>query len=279
MKPDGQLILVATPIGNLGDISRRAAETLEQADVVYCEDTRHTRQLLSHLAISGQKLVSLHEHNEASRIQQVIDQLEAGQQIALASDAGTPVISDPGQRLVAAVRAAGHTVTAIPGPNAALMALAISGLPAEQFVFEGFLPSSGKARKERLAAIATEYRTAILYESPHRLTRTVVDLAAVINSDRIIILARELTKLHEEVWRGTAGETLIHVDATPPRGEYTLVIEGANPVDVEVSDSDIEAALRSQLEAGVSSRTAIDAVAKQYQLPRKRIYALSLKLK
>jgi 16S rRNA (cytidine1402-2'-O)-methyltransferase len=279
MKPDGQLILVATPIGNLGDVSRRAAETLEQADVIYCEDTRHTRQLLSHLAISGQKLVSLHAHNETSRIQQVIDQLEAGQQIALASDAGMPVISDPGQRLVAAVQAAGYTITATPGPNAALMALAISGLPTERFVFEGFLPNSGKTRKERLAVIANEYRTIILYESPHRLERTVVDLAAIINSERVVVLARELTKLHEDVWRGTAAEVLIHVHATPPRGEYTLVIEGAKPVDIEVSDSVIEAALRTQLAAGATSRTAIDAVTQQYQLPRKRVYTLSLKLR
>lgn len=270
------LVLVATPIGNLGDISPRAAETLAAVDVIYCEDTRRSRQLLSHLEISGKQLVSLHEHNEEARTGEVIAGLASGRTAALISDAGSPVVSDPGQRLVAAVTAAGFSVSAIPGPNAAIMALAISGLPAERFVFEGFLPTRGPARRERLAALQHEARTIILYESPHRLAKTVADLTTISGIDRRLVITRELTKLHEEVWHGRLTDALAHLENTPPRGEYTLVLEGALAEKRSVSDADIRSAIQREIALGQSRRSAVDAVSQRLGVPRRRVYTLAL---
>lgn len=278
MEKPGSLILIATPIGNLSDIAPRAAAALRDADVVYCEDTRHSRQLLTHLGIRGQKLVSLHEHNEAARISEVVTRLAEGQNVALISDAGMPVISDPGQRLVAAVAEAGYSVTAIPGPNAALMALAISGLPAERFRFEGFLPARGSARTQRLQVIAQSPETTILYEAPQRVEKTLSDLLEVGGADRQIAITRELTKLHEEVWRGSLQTAQDYVATKPSRGEYTLVLAGATNVPGLITDDVITTSLKAQLSTGVSRRDAIAQITKQYGVPRKRVYALALDL-
>lgn len=272
------LVLVATPIGNLGDISPRAAETLAAADLICCEDTRHSRKLLSHLGIQKKPLLSLHEHNEDQRIAQVIDGLADGQTIAVISDAGTPVVSDPGQRLVAAVHAANYQVTAIPGPSAAVMALAVSGLPAERFSFEGFLPAKGAERRERLKLLVGAHQTTVLYESPHRLAKLLGELAADSEPTRKIVLARELTKLHEEIWSGALSEAVRHLASSSPRGEYTLVLEGIPATIEAVSDEMIRAALTTQHSLGQSGRRAIDEVTIQLGVPRKRVYAISLEL-
>jgi len=277
--PGGRLVLVATPIGNLGDIAPRAAETLATADLICCEDTRRSRQLLTHLGITGQRLVSLHEHNEAARIEMVTEQLDAGLVVALISDAGMPVVSDPGQRLVAAVAAAGHTVTAVPGPSAAIMALAISGLPAERFGFEGFLPTQAGPRRERLQALAAESRTSVLYESPHRLAKTLAGLVAACGPQRQIVITRELTKLHEEVWRGSLETATQHVTAVAPRGEYTLVLAGAPEVTAsQPTDDAITELVQARLASGDTQRDAIAFAAGHLDVPRKRVYALALKL-
>jgi 16S rRNA (cytidine1402-2'-O)-methyltransferase len=275
MDTTGTLLLVATPIGNLGDISRRAIATLRTVDAIYCEDTRRSRQLLTHLEIQGQQLISLREHNEAQRTGEILQRLAAGQRIALISDAGMPVVSDPGQRLVAAVAEAGYTVTAIPGANAAVMALAISGLPAEHFRFEGFLPVRGQARQQRLEAVAQSPETTILYEAPQRLARTVADLLKRSGKERPITIVRELTKLHEEVWRGSLEAAQAYVSTQPPRGEYTLVVAGAAKAPELITDDKITTALKAELSNGASRRDAIGRVAAQLGLPRARVYTLA----
>jgi len=275
MDTPGTLILVATPIGNLGDISARATDTLRNADVIYCEDTRHSRQLLTHLEIRGQKLISLHEHNEAERAKEVLERLAGGQMVVLVSDAGMPVVSDPGQRLVAAVSAAGYAVTAIPGPNAALMALAISGLPAERFRFEGFLPIKGKERAKRLDAIATSPDAVIIYEAPQRLAKTIADLNQRYGSDRRVAIARELTKLHEEIWRGALEEASVYLETATLRGEYALVLEGVCD-EKATSDDQIIAIIREEMDRGASTSQAAQNVAASLGLPRKRVYTLAL---
>ncbi len=194
--PAATLSIVATPIGNLDDLSPRARDVLAVADVIAAEDTRHSRRLTSHLGIAT-PLISLHEHNEGARIEQILERLAAGERVALISDAGTPLISDPGYALVAAVRAAGHAVVAVPGPCAAIAALSVAGLPTDRFVFEGFLPSKPGARRARLDALLDEPRTLVCYESSHRIAATAADLAERFG-ERRMVLARELTKLHEQ---------------------------------------------------------------------------------
>ena len=196
---EGVLVLVGTPIGNLGDLSPRAAEALAGADVVCCEDTRRTGKLLAHAGIPRPTLVVVNEHTEEREVPRIVERLGRGERVALVSDAGMPGISDPGERLVAAAVAAGHAVEAVPGPSAGLTALVVSGLPTGRFVFEGFLPRKGSSRRERLAAVSAEPRTAVLYEAPHRLARTLEDLAAACGPDRRVVVARELTKLYEQV--------------------------------------------------------------------------------
>src|SRR5690606_1267921 len=223
----GALVLVATPIGNLRDLSPRAADELAGADVVCCEDTRRTGKLLSLAGIERRPLVVVNEHTEARETPRVLERLARGQRVVLVSDAGIPGVSDPGERLVAAAVRAGHTVEVVPGPSAALAALVVSGLPTGRFVFEGFLPRKGPARRERIAAVAAEPRTIVLYEAPHRLARTLADLAAACGAERRVAIARELTKLHEEVWRGTLGDAVAWVGEREPPGEIVVVLEGA----------------------------------------------------
>ena len=197
------LVLVATPIGNLEDLSPRAVRVLGAADVVVCEDTRRTGRLLQAAGVSARRLLAVHEHNEAQQVPAVVELLRTGSVVAVVTDAGMPGVSDPGERLVRAAVDAGIEVQVVPGPSAAVSAVVVSGLPADRWVFEGFLPRSGSGRTERLAALSGERRTVVLYEAPHRVARTLGDLVGACGGERRVALCRELTKLHEEVWRGT----------------------------------------------------------------------------
>ena len=275
--PSGALVVVGTPIGNLGDLSPRAVEALAGADVIACEDTRHTRKLLTHAGIRGRELLAVHDRNEAERVPRVLDLLTRGRRVALVSDAGMPAVSDPGQQVVSAAVAAGHPVVVIPGPSAALTALVASGLPTARAVLEGFLPRKGAERGRRMAAVASEPRTTVLYEAPHRVRRTIEELAATCGPRRRVALARELTKVHEEIWRGTLDAAVAHLAGIEPRGEYTVVLEGAPEVDPP-TDEDIERALAADLGAGESRRAAVAAVAAELGVPRRRVYELALRL-
>jgi 16S rRNA (cytidine1402-2'-O)-methyltransferase len=271
------LILVSTPIGNLGDLPPRAVEALRGAALICCEDTRRTGRLLAHAGVNGVRMAVANEHTEAARIDEVLDLLAAGASVAVVTDAGTPGISDPGARLVRAAADAGHPVSAVPGPAALVMALVVSGFDTTRFVFEGFVPRSGRDRGERFAVIAQECRTVVLYEAPHRIARTVADLLAACGAARRIVLARELTKLHEEVWRGTLGEASAHVAAVAPRGEYVVVVEGA-PLTAgdDVTDDQLRAALLAVLAGGADRRTAIATVMAAHRASKRRVYDIAL---
>lgn len=266
----GRLVLVATPIGNLGDLSARAVETLAGAGLVCCEDTRRTGRLLQHAGISGARLAVCNDHTEMARVAEVVEVLAAGRDVALVSDAGTPGISDPGERLVRAVLDAGFDVSAVPGPNAVVTALILSGLPTSRFVFEGFLPRSGRARQERLTELAAERRTVVLYEAPHRIAATIADLATTLGTERPVAVVRELTKLYETVVRGTLGD----VDLGQPRGEYVVVVGGAPEDTIAPDDAAIRAALDVELSAGASRRDAAATVAAALGIARRVAYAM-----
>ncbi|HEX2192077.1 MAG TPA: 16S rRNA (cytidine(1402)-2'-O)-methyltransferase [Acidimicrobiales bacterium] len=274
----GTLVLVATPIGNLGDLSPRAVRTLAEADVVACEDTRRTRQLLSHAQVpAGRRLVVVTDHNESGQVRRLLGFLDAGQRVALVTDAGMPSISDPGERLVTAAAAAGHRIEAVPGPSAALAALVVSGLPTGRFCFEGFLPRKGAARAERLAELARERRTTVLFEAPHRIRQTVADLVEALGPLRTIVIARELTKLHEEVWRGPLADASIHLEKEEPRGEYVLVVAGA-PAPAPPGPEAVEEALRVRLAGGADKRSAIAEVAAELSVPKRQVYDVATRL-
>ncbi len=268
------LWLVATPIGNLGDLSPRAIDVLSHAGLVCCEDTRRTGLLLQHAGIRAERMAVCNDHTELDRIADVVRTLGDGRDVAIVSDAGTPGISDPGERIVRAVLDAGYAVSAVPGPNAAVMALTISGLAADRFVFEGFIPRKGADRESRLANIATEHRTSVVYEAPHRVLRTLEDLRAVCGDDRVVVVTRELTKLHEEVVRAPLGE----LDISGPRGEYVLVIEGAPRSDRRATDDEVRSELRRERDAGSSTRDASASVAKSMGRPKREVYALAIAL-
>jgi 16S rRNA (cytidine1402-2'-O)-methyltransferase len=271
----GALVVVGTPIGNLGDLSPRAVTALSSAHVIYCEDTRHSRKLLTHAGITGVRLRSLHQHNEADRVDEVVADVASGRTVALVSDAGMPAVSDPGARVVAAVAAAGLTVTVVPGPSAVLAAL----VATDRFCFEGFLPRSGRDRSERLAAMAIEPRTTVLFESPGRVAATLGHLASVCGGDRSVAVARELTKLHEQVWRGTLADAAEWA-APGIRGEVVVVLAGAPPMaDVEIGEDELALALTEQMEAGVRTRGAVDEVAAVYGVSRRQVYELALRIK
>lgn len=273
----GALVLVGTPIGNVGDLSPRAIDALVSADAVACEDTRHTGKLLERAGVRARALFSVNDHNEAARVRDVLERLDRGERVAVVSDAGMPGISDPGERLVRAVAAAGHVVEVVPGPSAAIAALVASGLPTGRFCFEGFLPRKGSARTERLAALASERRTIVLYEAPHRVERTLADLAGALGPTRGVAIARELTKLHEEVWRGSLDGALAWTETQSPRGEFVLVVAGA-PDGRPAEDEDIEKALRDARAAGRSTRDAASDVARDLGVPRRRVYDLAVRL-
>ncbi len=270
----GTLWLVATPIGNLDDLAPRAVEVLGGAALVCCEDTRRTGRLLQHAGIRATRLAVCNEHSEASRIGDVLDVLGSGGDVAIVSDAGSPGISDPGERIVRAAIDAGHEVSAVPGPSAVIMALTTSGLPTDRFVFEGFLPRKGADRARRLAEIAAEPRTTVIYEAPHRIVRTLADLRQACGDNRRAVVGRELTKLHEEIARGPLGE----LDVDEPRGEYVIVLAPAS-VDGAVADDDVvRAALRQARADGASTRDAAAAVASELGRPKREVYALAIAL-
>jgi 16S rRNA (cytidine1402-2'-O)-methyltransferase len=275
---DGVLTLVGTPIGNLGDLAPRAAGALGAADVICCEDTRRTGRLLQLAGIERRaKLVVVNDHTEADAVARVVEMLAQGRRVVVVSDGGMPGISDPGERLVRAAVDAGHPVEVVPGPSAGLSALVVSGLPAGRFAFEGFLPRKGSGRSERLAVLAGETRTTVLFEAPHRLARTLSDLEAACGGDRPVVIARELTKLHEEVWRGDlAGAVAWVADRSPP-GEIVLVLGGAPPA-AEADDDMVRAAIREALASGASVRDAAAQVAADLHVPRRRAYNLAITL-
>jgi 16S rRNA (cytidine1402-2'-O)-methyltransferase len=274
----GQLVLVATPLGNLGDISRRALSLLETADVIYCEDTRRSSTLFSahDIAVNG-RLRALHEHNEASMCDQIVAQVAGGRTVVVISDAGTPGISDPGARVVAAVTAAGLRVTTAPGPSAVIAALTISGLPTERFAMEGFLPRKFGERELLYAQWVNEPRTIVFYESPQRLAATLAEMAAQF-AERRICVAREITKLHEEVLRGTVEEIAEFVSGREVLGEIVVVLEGAHEVEV-IDDELIRAALRDQIDEGMSTRDAVAFVAESLGVAHRGVYQMALELR
>ena len=274
----GALVLVATPIGNLGDISQRAIEALKAADIICCEDTRHSGKLLAHFGVTGKKLVVINEHTEYDECEEIVSLVTTGSNVALITDAGTPGISDPGERLVVAVINAGGVVTAVPGPSALTMALVISGLPTSRFVFEGFLPRSGAERTERLAMATTESRTTVFYEAPHRLVKTLSDLTTACGAMRGVVLARELTKLHEEIWRGTLQDANMHVAKTEPRGEYVIILEPAKP-PAPPTDEELLAAIRAEIAKGVSRKDSAARVSARFGVAKRTVYELALQVR
>ncbi len=270
----GALVLVGTPIGNLADLSTRARDALATADVIACEDTRRTGRLLELSGIGRRPLLVINDHTEASRVHEVVDRVARGERVVVVTDAGMPGISDPGERLVRAVAAAGHAVEVVPGPSAVVSALVVSGLPAGRFVFEGFLPRKGSGRSARLSALAGEPRTVVLYEAPHRVAATLADLVAVCGAERPVSLVRELTKLHEEVWRGNLADAVVHVADVEPRGEFVIVLGGAPEAEI-ADDETILAALARERSGGSSTKDAVASVAELLGVAKRRVYDLA----
>lgn len=274
----GILYVVGTPIGNLEDMTFRAARILQEVDAIAAEDTRHTGKLLQHFQISTPQ-ISYHEHNRSARLAQLLERLQQGETIALVSDAGMPGISDPGYELVKACVEREIAVIPIPGATAMITALAASGCRSDRLVFEGFLPAKGKERRSRLDLLQSETRTLIFYEAPHRLQRTLSDLAAAFGTDRWIVVARELTKMHEEFWRGTLGDAIAHFQNRSPKGEFTLVVAGMPEATAsELSEVELKAELEKLLATGMTRSQASRHLAEMTSLPRRHIYQLALEL-
>ena len=272
----GILYLVGTPIGNLEDMTLRGIRILKEVDLIAAEDTRHTKKLLQHFQITTPQ-ISYHEHNQGWRTGELIAKLQEGTNIALVSDAGMPSISDPGYVLVKEAIANSLTVIPIPGVSAVLTAAIASGLEIERFVFEGFLPVKGQARSDRLEQLVRETKTTIFYEAPHRLLTTLQDLATVLGEDREIVLGRELTKVHEEFWRGNLASAIALCGERKPKGEYTLVIAGtANSTEILLSPSQVKTELKQLLQQGMTRSQAARHLAKLSTLSRREIYQLTL---
>ncbi len=278
-KGNGTLYVVGTPIGNLQDITFRAISTLRSVALIAAEDTRHTGKLLQHFQITTPQ-TSFHAHNWKQRIPELLTRLQRGESVALVSDAGMPGISDPGYELVEACTIAGVPVVAIPGPTAAITALCISGLPPQPFVFEGFLPTKGRHRRDRLQQLAREPRTLVLYEAPHRLLATLTDLLEVMEPDRPVAIARELTKQFETVWRGELAAAIAHFTEHPPKGEFTLVL-GGRGADGKTpwSETAVEERLRELLRSGLSCSEASRQVAQEAALPKRDVYQRAIDLR
>ena len=268
----GMLYLVPTPIGNLGDISRRCAETLEQADFIAAEDTRVSVKLLNHLGIK-KPLVSYHEHNKRESGPKLVERMLAGETCALVTDAGCPAISDPGEDLVRLCAEQGVPVCAIPGPCAAITALSVSALATGRFAFEGFLPVPKKDRRRRLEALPGEERTMIFYEAPHKLRETLEDLCQAFGPERKISLCRELTKLHEEILRQSLGEAAAYYRENEPRGEYVLVVAGAEAKTETVSLEAAVARTRALIASGMRVKDAAKQAAEETGIPKNKLYA------
>ncbi len=271
------LYIVGTPIGNLEDTTFRAVQTLQKVDLIAAEDTRHTGKLLQHFQIQTPQL-SYHQHNEQSRIPELIEELNQGKTIALVTDAGMPGISDPGYELVKACVEANISVVPIPGVTASITALSASGLPTNKFIFIGFLPTKIKLRQEQLEKLSNSLETIVLYESPYRLLQTLEDLAKILGRNRKIVLARELTKLHEEFWRGTVGQAIIHYQNNQPKGEFTIVIAGAEPELPVLSEDAIKQELQELFAQGISRSQASRQLAQKINLSRRKIYQIALKI-
>lgn len=253
----GTLWIVATPIGNLGDLSLRAAEVLGEVDVIAAEDTRHSKRLLSHLGIS-RPMLSYHDHNERERADQLIERLKGGESVALISDAGTPLISDPGYRVVAAAHEAGVRVTTVPGPCAAIAALSVSGLPSDRFRFEGFLPAKSEARKKRLQALAGETATIIFYESGQRMIQCLDDIEATVGEKRPAVVVREMTKQFETVLSGNAGQLRLQIEQDPnqQRGEFVVLVAGASDSSLGIDARSLLSELLGELPASKAAKLA-----------------------
>lgn len=271
MQASGTLFIVATPIGNLGDLSPRAQQVLREVAAICAEDTRRSGQLLAHFGIAT-PLVALHEHNEEAIAQRIVARLLGGESLALVSDAGTPLVSDPGFRLVRAARAAGVKVSPVPGPSALVAALSVAGLPSDRFAFEGFLPAKASARRERLLAVAGEPRTLIFYEASHRIAETLADMVATFGGERPAVLARELTKLFETVLDGTLARLLAQVEADPDqrKGEFVVLVQGAGAAaDAKVAEG---RRLYATLKEHLPPSTAAKLAAELSGAPRKALY-------
>ena len=274
----GILYLVATPIGNLGDFTPRAVETLENADFIAAEDTRVSMKLLNHFGVK-KPLISYHEHNHVTAGQSVLNRLLAGESCALMTDAGTPAISDPGEDLVKQCAAAGIPVCAIPGPCAAVTALSVSGLPTGRFCFEGFLSTNKKSRREHLDSLKSERHTMIFYEAPHKLQNTLKDLTDAFGPERRISLCRELTKLHEQILRMTLGEALAYYTENDPRGEYVLILEGAAEASVEaLTLEDAVSLALERIASGASKKDAVREVSRETGFPKNALYDAVLRM-
>ena len=272
----GTLYIVATPIGNLDDLTPRARQTLADVDLIAAEDTRHTGRLLSHIGVQTRQM-ALHDHNEESALERILDLLIKGQDVALVSDAGTPLVSDPGYRVVRAAHEAGITVSPLPGACAAIAALSFAGLPSDRFCFEGFLPSKQNARRSALAAVASETRTLVFYESVHRIAETLADMANAFGAERDAFIGRELTKLHEQGVRGTLGRLRDRVadGDIVSKGEFVIVVAGAEPSAIEVHDAD---ALLKELAAVLPAKTAAAVAANVTGARRNEMYKRILEL-
>ncbi len=271
----GTCYIVGTPIGNLEDITFRAVRILQTVDLIAAEDTRHTGKLLQHFQIKTPQ-ISYYEHNQQRRIPEILAKLTQGKTIALVTDAGMPGISDPGSELVKACVESGISVVPIPGVSASLTALSASGLPTDRFIFEGFLPPKGKERKQRLQTLQSQLHTIILYESPHRLRQTLQDLTLVLGLDRQIVLARELTKRYEEFWRGTLEDAINYYKTCEPKGEFTLVLGGAEAKTLEFSEDTIKSELQHLLQQGLTRSQASRQLAETTSIPRRQLYQLAL---
>ena len=273
---EGVLFLVSTPIGNLSDLSKRAIETLGTADLIACEDTRRTGQLLNLIGIENKKLIRVDEHTEFKNKSKIVEKIKDGSIVALVSDAGTPGISDPGEELVRTVIENGFKVSVIPGASSVLAALVVSGMSMRRWVMEGFIPRKGKEREEILKELAVEERTIILLESPKRLSETLKDLRKYLGEDRLVTVVRELTKLHEEIWRGSLKSATQHYES-PPKGEVVIVIEGSTH-ETNISDEHIVKTLRESRDLGLSARDASNQASKQLGVSRGRAYKLYIDL-
>ncbi len=273
----GTLYVVGTPIGNLEDMTFRAIAVLKQVDLIAAEDTRHTGKLLQYFQIKTPQ-ISHHEHNRVTRIPELVEKLKQGTSIAIVTDAGMPCVSDPGYELVKACVDAGLPVVPIPGVTAVITAIAASGLDSLRFTFEGFLPAKEKERQDALNQLQSETRTMVFYESPHRLRESLASMAAVFGADRPVAIGRELTKLHEEFWRGTVGEAIALYHTREPKGEYTIVVAGSTAVVASISDTDLRSALGRLLADGLSRSAASKQLAQELNLPKREIYQISLEI-
>lgn len=269
----GTLYIVATPIGNLEDITLRAVRTLKEVDLIAAEDTRHTRLLLDHFDIRT-PLTSYHEHNEKTKARQLIERLDRGERIALVSDAGTPAISDPGYRLVVEAVAAGVPVTPVPGVSALTAVLSASGVPTNRFVFDGFLPAKKNQRRARLQLLRSETRTLVFYEAPHRLRESLEDLCGILG-DREVVLAREVTKVHEEFWRGRLSDALREFSRRKAMGEFTLVVKGASG-ELDEAEERLKGEIAELRKRGMRVKEIADCLHEKYRYPKKEIYRLCL---